>query len=114
MAPGRTLIALTLALLVGDVGLTGCTGCGEDYSDGERVGPIVKFSKKGLLIKSREGQMNLGGMTSDGQGHMVANTWEFTVRNPAMVGAVEKAMNTGKPRQVGLPAVVHFANGHGL
>ena len=49
------------------------------YSDGVKTGSITKFTKKGLIFKTWEGQLNLGGMTSDGDGGMVANVWNFSV-----------------------------------
>jgi hypothetical protein len=92
-------VILGMAVLLA-TGATGCvSGCDEGYSDGERAGVITKLSRKGLLIKSWEGQMNLGGVTqkSDDKGnsYMTANTWEFTVRAPALVAKVDHAMAAG-------------------
>jgi hypothetical protein len=79
------LVALMASMLV---------GCGE-YSDGERVGTIQKFSRKGLIAKTWEGEMLLGGLKrktvsgTDSNGgstsstSMVANVFEFTVEDPA-------------------------------
>jgi hypothetical protein len=39
-------------------------GWGANFSDGERTGDIYKFSKKGLIYKSWEGEMYLGGVHS--------------------------------------------------
>lgn len=81
-------------------------GCGE-YSDGERVGTIQKFSRKGLVSKTWEGEMLLGGLrrkstsTTDSGGNshtsssMVANVWEFTVEDPALVAKVKKLIDEG-------------------
>lgn len=59
------------------------TACAYDYSSGERAGQVVKFSRKGLVNKSWEGQINLGGMkqTTDANGNasVVANVFEFSV-----------------------------------
>jgi hypothetical protein len=35
-----------------------------EYSQGSRVGIITKFSEKGFLFKTWEGQLNLGGITT--------------------------------------------------
>lgn len=83
------------------------SGCG-DYSDGDRVGTIQKFSRKGLISKTWEGEMMLGGlkrhtstsMDSGGNTHsstnMVANIWEFTVEDPALVEKVKAMMDAGE------------------
>jgi hypothetical protein len=32
------------------------------YSDGNRAGILIKFSKKGYIFKTHEGELNLGGI----------------------------------------------------
>lgn len=82
------------------VGLAGCL----DYSDGDRIGTVVKLSKKGFFCKTWEGQMYLGGLkkhtNSDGNTSMVANTWDFTVEDASYVPALQKALETGTPIKV--------------
>ena len=39
-----------------------------NYSEGERTGDVFRFSKKGLIWKSWEGTMYLGGITSGTSG----------------------------------------------
>ena len=46
-----------------------------DYSEGERVGTLIKFSKKGLYCKTWEGSLNLGQIDSNGQ----AQTFDFSL-----------------------------------
>lgn len=41
-------------------------GWGVNYSEGQRTGDVYKFSKKGLIYKSWEGEMYLGGYHSSG------------------------------------------------
>jgi hypothetical protein len=52
------------------------TSCTENYSNGERIGMITKFSKKGLIFDSWEGTLNTTqtGMNS-------AEPFEFSVDN---------------------------------
>ena len=52
------------------------TSCTENYSNGERIGMITKFSKKGLIWDSWEGSLNTTqtGMNS-------AEPFEFSVDN---------------------------------
>jgi len=56
------------------------TACGRGYSEGERSGVIFKFSSKGLIWKSWEGEMNLGGMRG-----AVTNTWKFTLKDDRLL-----------------------------
>lgn len=82
-------------------------GCGE-YSDGVRIGTIQKFSYKGLVAKTWEGEMLLGGLkrktssTSDGgiTTSMVANVWNFTVEDPAIIAKLKEAMDSGAQVQI--------------
>lgn len=92
----RLLIPLLLALP-----LAGCF----DYSDGQRTGTVIKFSRKGVFCKTWEGEMLLGGMkrktttNSDGNSSvsMVANTWQFTVEDERLIPAINAALNSGDP-----------------
>ena len=49
-----------------------------NYSDGARAGKIMKFSKKGYVIKTWEGQLFVGGI-GGGEGDMNSTLWEFSV-----------------------------------
>lgn len=66
------------------------------YSVGDRAGVISKFSKKGVLFKTFEGELNEG---AQGQmGNMVNRLWAFTVDSddPAVIQRLEDAMLTGR------------------
>ncbi|MEA5428748.1 hypothetical protein [Arcicella lustrica] len=66
------------------------------YSVGDRAGVISKFSKKGVLFKTYEGELNEG---AQGQmGNMVNRLWAFTVDSddPAVIQKLEDAMLTGR------------------
>lgn len=73
-------------------------GCNCDYSSGERAGVVTKFSQKGLLCKTWEGEMLLGGTRLDAEGNAVANTWQFTVKSDdaASREAIEAALQSGQ------------------
>lgn len=49
------------------------------YSEGTRAGRLIKFSRKGYLFKTYEGELNLGGINSVNGGVLVNNMWEFSV-----------------------------------
>jgi hypothetical protein len=74
-------------------------GCNPDYSEGTRVGTIYKLSNKGLIYKTWEGAMNLGGATSV-EGRAAPNIWEFTVTKLELLHAVEDALERGYPVKV--------------
>jgi hypothetical protein len=66
------------------------------YSEGERAGVVSKFSRKGYIFKTDEGELNVG---AQGQvGNMANNLWAFTVDSddPAMSKKLEDAMLTGR------------------
>lgn len=91
------LIALVGCSIVG-VG-TCAAGCNPDYSEGVRVGTVYKLSNKGLIWKTWEGEMNLGGATSV-EGRAAPNVWAFTVVKPELVKPIEDAAEKGYPVKV--------------
>lgn len=48
------------------------------YSEGTRTGTLIKISKKGYVLKTYEGQLNLGGFSTGDDG-VVGNIWNFSV-----------------------------------
>jgi hypothetical protein len=70
------------------------TSCTENYSNGERIGMITKFSQKGLVFDSWEGTLNTTqtGMNS-------AQPFEFSVDNdvndPKTIAALDSAATYG-------------------
>lgn len=49
------------------------------YSEGSRSGTLIKLSKKGVVWKTYEGQLNLGGFQPSEDG-VTGNIWEFSVQ----------------------------------
>ena len=84
-------IKFITAALVSAILLSSCTN---NYSNGERIGMITKFSEKGLLFKSWEGTLNTTqtGMNS-------GNSFEFSVDNdvndPKVIAKLDSAANLG-------------------
>ena len=70
-------------------------GCSEQYSNGERIGVITRFSQKGLIWKSWEGNLNVTqtGMNTSGDPFM------FSVDNNkvdnALVSLIDSAASSG-------------------
>jgi hypothetical protein len=50
-----------------------------NYSDGYRVGKLVKITHKGFVFKTYEGELNVGGIT--GTAGAMSSMWNFSV-NP--------------------------------
>ncbi|MCA6074796.1 hypothetical protein [Fulvivirga sedimenti] len=68
-----------------------------NYSDGYRAGTPIKVSRKGTIFKTWEGEMNIGGLTSSGDG-VIPTTWEFTVRDgqSQVREDIDRAIENGK------------------
>lgn len=95
-----TVVAIMAILGSLLLGRGGCfVGCNDSYSEGERVGIVTKISYKGWQNKTWEGQMNLGGMVSNSQGHLETNVWAFTVseEDEASLKILQEAQRTQKP-----------------
>jgi len=54
-----------------------------NYSDGYRAGVPIKISHKGKIIKTYEGELNLGGLTSSTEG-VIPKEWPFSIRSKNM------------------------------
>jgi uncharacterized protein YpmS len=66
------------------------------YSEGDRAGVVSKLSKKGYIIKTSEGELNVG---AQGQvGNMSNNLWAFTIAggDEKLTKDIEDAMTSGK------------------
>ena len=71
-----------------------------NYSEGFRVGTIGKFSQKGFVFKTWEGQMRLmQGVTQDATGTLMANDWSFSVlgSQEPVIAAINQASTYGHP-----------------
>jgi hypothetical protein len=67
------------------------------YSEGSRAGTIVKLSRRGVLVKTYEGQLNLGGFSGE-TGSPASSLWEFSVSNgkKEVIQQLEEASLNGK------------------
>jgi len=64
-----------------------------NYSSGYRAGVTTKISKKGVLFKTREGTLNVGGLTNTNDG-TIPTTWNFTVKknDTAVLAKIDSAI----------------------
>jgi len=61
---------------------------GFTYSEGNRAGILIKFSKKGYVFKTFEGELNIGGLGNLPNTVQMNNIWEFSVTNPAVADSL--------------------------
>jgi len=62
----------------------GALVCNYTYSEGTRAGVLIKFSRKGFIFKTYEGELNIGGMgnvPNTAQGNLI---WTFSVKDKAV------------------------------
>jgi hypothetical protein len=67
------------------------------FSSGYRAGVPIKISHKGVIFKTWEGQLNVGGLTNSGQG-AIPTTWEFSIEEDAaeVREKIDQAISEGK------------------
>ena len=83
---GKLLIAAIILIPVVGITLWTAIALGYSYSSGERVGYLNKFSRKGWLCKTYEGEFAM--VNLPGQ---LAGTFQFTVRNDSIAALINKA-----------------------
>lgn len=54
------------------------------YSEGSRAGMLMKFSKKGYIFKTYEGDLNLGGINPLPGNTIANNIWKFSVKDDSI------------------------------
>ncbi len=66
------------------------------FSEGDRAGVVSKFSQKGVLVKTHEGELNVGAQGD--VGNMSVNIWPFSVANndPEIIQKLSDSMLSGK------------------
>jgi hypothetical protein len=70
------------------------------YSDGDRSGTLYKFSRKGWICKTWEGELNITPTAA------APTVWRFTVRDDDVAKLVNQAL--------GRPVVVHYSEHRGV
>ena len=68
-----------------------------NYSSGFRAGVPTKISKKGVIFKTYEGTLNIGGLTNTPEG-AIPTTWDFTVKSSAdsVLTKIDRAIISSK------------------
>ncbi|MEO9021456.1 MAG: hypothetical protein ABI237_01805 [Ginsengibacter sp.] len=61
------------------------------YSEGNRAGRLIKFSRQGFMFKTYEGEMNLGGVSNATNGNLMMNyMWDFSVVDKSVADSLLK------------------------
>jgi len=71
------------------------------YSDGQRAGILQKFSRKGWICKSYEGELAMSIVPG-----VAPTIWEFSVRDPAVVSRLKSA--------IGERVALHYTEHRGI
>jgi len=66
-----------------------------NYSEGERAGNVMKLSKKGVVFKTYEGMLDLGGLQGGDNDGAATTTWEFSVKDDEVVEKIFDLMHHG-------------------
>ena len=64
-----------------------------NYSSGYRAGVATKISKKGVIFKTYEGTLNVGGLTNSSDG-TIPTTWDFSIKrsNEEVLAKIDEAI----------------------
>ena len=71
------------------------TSCMENYSNGERIGTITRFSQKGLIFKSWEAHLNITQTGMNTSGEPFAFSVDNNKSNPDLIATLDSAANLG-------------------
>ena len=83
---GKLMLAAVLGVPAAGLAIWTAIAMTYTYSSGDRTGYIQKFSKKGWLCKTYEGEIAM--VNLPGQ---IANTFQFTVRDDKIAAAINQA-----------------------
>ena len=67
------------------------------FSEGSRNGTVIKLSKKGVMFKTYEGQLNVGAYVKEGNS-APTTIWEFSVpkSNQQVLDDINEAIDKGR------------------
>ncbi|MGH7380797.1 MAG: hypothetical protein ACREKR_01010 [Candidatus Methylomirabilales bacterium] len=66
------------------------------YSEGERAGVVYKISKQGYIIKTWEGDLNVGIVGEDLSGPVTMKIWQFSVKGDETARKIEGYARSGE------------------
>lgn len=80
---GRNVLLIILAVVILATAITFLI-FNYTYSEGSRAGVVVKFSKRGYVLKTYEGELNMGGMGNIPNTAQMNMMWSFSVKDQAV------------------------------
>lgn len=79
----KFLTILILVIIVGTIGFFWVSTW--TYSEGSRSGQLIKVTKKGVVFKTHEAQLNMGGLRTKNTDGLEGNIWDFSIIGEAVV-----------------------------
>lgn len=102
------------ALMFGVIAVKCTGGANWEYSSGSRSGVVQKLSKRGVIWKTWEGELNLGYNTatsnSEGRTTIAPALFHFSIESDEVAREVQAAQQSGK--RVTLEYVQYFLRGY--
>jgi len=86
---GKKWLLILLLIVITGLGITYLI-FNYTYSEGNRAGVLIKFSKKGYIFKTYEGELNIGGMGNIPNTAQANQLWDFSVRDKAVADTLMK------------------------
>jgi regulator of protease activity HflC (stomatin/prohibitin superfamily) len=75
----KKALGLVLAVVVLVLGAATWIVLAADYSEGFRVGKVIKLSNKGYVFKTWEGTLDFGYLQNDPEAGVATRIWDFSV-----------------------------------
>lgn len=102
MRKGLTIFGIILLIAL----VLGAAYSQYTYSEGVRAGVLMRFAKKGYIVKTYEGQLSLNAGVIATQNNALANSfWYFTVKDEKV--AQELSGLEGKKVQLHYKQIIH-------
>lgn len=86
-----------LFIIIGGLNLIGYLTYNMTYSDGIKSGSLMKVTTKGIIFKTKEADINLGGLKKDSEGHMTPNIESYTIIEDSIYNQLQSKMDNGQP-----------------
>ncbi|MCS6935719.1 MAG: hypothetical protein NZM35_11325 [Chitinophagales bacterium] len=85
----KKVLFILLGVIVTGVAIT-LLVCNYTYSEGTRAGVLTKLSKRGYILKTYEGELNMGGMGNIPNTAPANQIWYFSVKDAAMADTLRQ------------------------
>jgi len=83
----KLLLILLLIIILGTAGFFAWANM--TYSSGNRAGILIRFSQKGYVFKTYEGELNQGGINPIPGNTIANNMWEFSVKDASIAAKLD-------------------------